>query len=183
LAELNTVKKAIADNEKRKATIGSVVIDLVDEVDQASEALEEAKRLAAQHLARGNEKPGLVRKAREALTEAQDRLDTARAADTQLKDDGELRTKLAVAEHNYEETLKSVVGNSPAMSKLIAEYEDAVRTVTRYKRAMDLVAEKGVLPLITYGIPPNDDQVDELAQQWKAAIAQLERNPDAELPS
>jgi hypothetical protein len=99
-----------------------------------------------------------------------------------LRDDTELRTKLALAEHKYDEALKSLVGNSPSMVKLITEYEDAVRAVTRYKRAMDLVAEKGLLPLVTYGIPPDDDQVDELAQQWKAAINELERNPDAELP-
>jgi hypothetical protein len=182
LADLNTVKKAIADNEKRKASVTRVVLDLVNEVDQATEALEEAKQEAATRLARGKEDPALVRRARQVLEDAQDRLDTARAADTQLKDDTELRTKLAIAEINYEEALKSVVGNSPAMAKLIAEYEDAVRTVTRYKRAMDLVAEKGVLPLVSYGIPPDDDQVDELAQQWRAAINELERNPDAELP-
>jgi hypothetical protein len=46
LAELNTVKKAIADNEKRKATISSVVLDLVNEVDEASETLEQAKQEA-----------------------------------------------------------------------------------------------------------------------------------------
>jgi hypothetical protein len=183
-AAFEDAKAAIAENEARYKIIDRRVMDEVRANDAATEAFEAAKEKAALLLARGEEDNTLVKNARAALVEAEDRLATARAARAALAAElPDLRMTLTVTNLAYTDALRAYVANSPSVAKLLKRYEDMVRETTIMDLALAYIGGKGMMPVKSWGIPPRDDpEVSVLADKWRSAIEALEKDPDAPLP-
>jgi hypothetical protein len=176
LENYQAARKAIEDSEARFRAMDHEGIGAGIAVEEAEKALDAARTEAAKRMAQGREDPRIMRKTRERLQEAQDRYETVQAAKAQLREGfAELRTRHAVAELRYEEALKGLVQNSPGVLALLEAHEAAIRTAARYSRALDVLSARGLLPVVFYGeLPAADPDLDALAEQWKAAISELE---------
>lgn len=177
LAHLDEVR--FSGNSARKA------------VDLARQRLEEAKENAARYLAAkiggtAGDPPQSVREARAALQEATDALETERnlhaTLEAQLESD---KRSVDLARMRVRDRIAAVVGADPTLRRLYDEFED-------WRRSM---AQRAELFHYLFSMLPREFQdfqaikqfhPRELADEtgpWRTAIAELEGDSNAPLPS
>jgi hypothetical protein len=160
-------------------------------VEAASEAVEAAKANAAAYMAAkiggtAGEPPTSVKDARAALQEAEDNLETQKAIEASLKAKLEAEQEaLHFAKVRVNRKVQAVVGADPSLRRLLVEYEDLRRVLAQRAQLFGFLFS--MIPREFQGwqsIPcyrPGDLQ-DE-TPPWRAALAELEHNSDAPLPS
>jgi hypothetical protein len=154
-------------------------------VEAATAAVEVAKRNAAEYattaLLEQSPAPAVTqttRAARVALAEAEDGLAAALAAQAALPAKREAAsTELFSARRALDACLRDVVRSSPAVARVIAEYNAARASFVASAAALDFLDSLDVLPPgWSVDAPPPDDA------PWRLALAALESDADAPLP-
>jgi hypothetical protein len=160
-------------------------------VEAAREAVETAKANAAAFvtatiLGTAGEPPMTVKEARAALEEAEDNLETQRTVEAGLKAKKEAEEQaLYFAKSRVKDKIQSVVGADPSLRKLLVEFEEMRRAVAQRERLL------GSLSLM---IPHEfrfwqgtrqyrDNELQDETPPWRAALAELEHDSDAALPT
>jgi phage host-nuclease inhibitor protein Gam len=184
--ELDATTKALSELQAKRHTGAATKA-----VEAAKAGVETAKANAAAFLTANlqwtaGEPPLSVKDARAALQEAEDNLETQLAVEADLKAKKENeKTALDFAKSTVKAKIEAVVRADPSFRKLFAEFEEMRRLVAQRAQLFSFLFS--MIPRELQGwqtIPlyrPEDLQ-DE-TPPWRAAIAELESNSDAPLPS
>jgi hypothetical protein len=189
-------REALAEAIRRRSAATARIERLTEAAEghsvwQAREAVEEAE--AALKEARKREPQALVAKvlgdpcgpsvqaALDALTGAKAALDLAEKTRDAL--DGQLQAaeaELGSANSALKKRIAEVVHSEGAASAVLAEYVEARREVARLHEILSLLSSRNCLPAYwdtTVYYPPTNAEAP-----WRAALAALENDADAELP-
>ena len=113
-------------------------------VDAAAKAVEEAKTDDAEAIAKGRA-IGAAKAARAALTDCEDNLDAAKAAETMLAEQRtDLTTRLGIADSRVKAAIAAVVNSVPEVRELIEKFQSAQLAYHEMREAMQALS--AVLP-------------------------------------
>jgi hypothetical protein len=161
-------------------------------VELAKQSVEEAKAAAAAYASAkalgtaGTALPPPLRNARLRLADAEDALVIASTAAGDLsKQHEEARQAVSYAGSDVDDAVTSVVRSDPATEKLMEMFKGACRELADLRQTVELVAshfpQMERLSLLSERI--EDTLPSERRAQWETAIAGLQENADAALPS
>jgi hypothetical protein len=160
-------------------------------VEAAREAVEAAKTNAAAFvtatiLGTAAEPPMSVKEARAALQEAEDNLETQRTVEAGLKAKKEAEEQaLYFAKSRVKDKIQSVVGADPSLRKLLTEFEEMKRMVAQRTELFNALwayiphAHRNWSATRQYGSAELQDETPP----WRAALAELEHDSSASLPT
>jgi hypothetical protein len=158
-------------------------------VEQATAALEDAKREASSHhaaaaMGTASGAAPSITKARRVLEAAQDELEAAKAASADLqKQHAATKQSVGIAEMQRNDALAAVIRSDPATDKLIKAFEQARLQLSDLRQAVELVAwhfpQAMRLSLLSERI---DNVASAERREWENAISALEKDPDLALP-
>ncbi len=184
--------RRLAANEQATSAAEELVYDAQSVVEKRETAVEQAKSDAARHLTDSmigtdSAPPASISDARVALAEAQDALNAARGALEALR----TQRKPAEDEVAWSRTfvldrkLAAVVQESPNVAKLLAEFATLQRELEARRAVLSFLDSKSAIPIEHSGwhLPrtfPHDAAGIAL---WRNALAALEADPDAVLPT
>jgi hypothetical protein len=184
--ELDATTKALAELQAKR--FGGAAAKAVE---AAKAAVETAKASAAAFasaavLGTAGEPPLSVKDARAALQEAEDNLETQLAVEASLKAKKQNeQTALGFAKSTVKAKMEAVVRADPSLRRLFVEYEEMRR----------MVAQRAQLFSFLFSMIPREFQnwqtiplyrsgdLEDETPPWRAALAELENNADAALPS
>src|ERR1700722_10741108 len=184
--ELDATTKALADLQTKR--LGGAAAKAVE---GAKAAVETAKANAAAFasaavLGTAGEPPVSVKDARAALQEAEDNLETQLAVEASLKAKKENeQTALGFAKSTVKAKIEAVVRADPSFRKLFAEFEEMRRMVAQRAKLLSFLFSMTPHELQSWQRSPlyHPGDLQDETPPWRAAIAELENNSDAPLPS
>jgi hypothetical protein len=160
-------------------------------VETATQAVEDAKANAVTFLTAtingtAGDAPASVKAARAALQEAEDNLETQRTLEESLDAmKPALQQSLDIAKSTVKNRIEAVVSTDPSLRKLCVDYKEMRRLIAQRQQLFSFLFS--MIPrefqdwqhIISYG---RGELADE-TPPWRAAIAELEHNSDAALPT
>jgi hypothetical protein len=182
--ELDATNKALAEMQDKRR-------DARRAVETAKSAVEDAKAAAATFLTAtingtAGDAPMSVKNARAALLEAEDNLEAQNSVETSLNAmKPALEDSLSLAKMSMKDKIAAVVGADPSLRKLLVEFEEMKR----------LIAQRTQLFNFLWSAIPHEHRFWNATRQygsaelqdesgpWRAALAELENNSDATLPT
>jgi hypothetical protein len=183
--ELDAIKQALEN-----ARAGSRTAK--DAIPAASAAVERAKvdgvtYLAAVAMGTAGEPPLSAKDARASLQQAQDDLEMHEAALTGLEErKTRVETSLGFARDAVKRKMQDVCASEPSFRKLFEEFENLRRQVASRQLLFSFLFSVTPRDLMGWQNLPRQYEPGELQDDtgpWRAALAELENNPDAQLPA
>jgi hypothetical protein len=182
--ELDATNKALAEMSEKRAGARRAVAD-------AKQAVEDAKANAAAYLTAtingtAGDPPMSVKDARAALQEAEDNLEAHRSMEDGLEAmRPTIETSLSLAKMSMKDKIAAVVGADPGLRKLLVDYEEMKRLIAQRTELFNA---------LWFYIPTehrhwqatrqyNRNELQDETPPWRAALAELEHNSDAALPT
>lgn len=170
----------------KEASEKPIMLPAIDAVEQAEQSLADArkrepKQLVEQLLSDQTASGSTVEEAEWSLSAARASLAQAhRMREALDQQQGAAESELTWAQHSLRHAIASVVKAEGGATKLLAEFDDARREVARIHEVLSFLNTHNCLP-------PYWDAVRYLGPTgaeapWRAALAQLEADPDALLP-
>ena len=164
----------------------SAIVEARRAAKLANERVEHAKSFAAEQLVMPgrNEPATTIKQARAAAQEAADGVAVAEEAEVKLVEmHQQARQSLFWTEHNLRDAISHAVQADDAISKVVARYDAARREVANLAVTLNFVSKFVAQEVVNswHAIRDYDDLPG--ATDWQAAVAALESNPDAPLPT
>ncbi|MGB7090648.1 MAG: hypothetical protein WA465_06900 [Methylovirgula sp.] len=183
-ARLERVKKA---EDALNSKIYAAVVSAGAAERAVAEATEKAPQYVAARLLGEAVTDGAVsvKDAREALQLAQDELDALRSAREPLKQELDAcEQDVRHAEWKLRARIGEAVAADFAVLALLDRFAAAAREFLGTRKALELLSSREALPEGTRWLQhAYEDVGDHIFNEWEAALAQLETNADAPLPS
>jgi hypothetical protein len=172
-------------------TLYSQVLRAMVSADAAEAAVAEAREKAPQYVAarllgEAHDDGALsVKDAREALQLAQDELETLRSAREPLgKELAECEQDVRHADWKLRERIGDAVAADNATLALLNRFAAAAREFLGCRKALEMLSSREALPEGTRWLQhAYEDVGDAIFNEWQIALAALETNADAPLPS
>ena len=193
IAKRNDANRELGDIEAALLTTRNTVDVATIAVAEKTKALETAKGANADYLARaalgrsGDAPPHSVQAARTALQEAQDKLDAACSTVALFENNRQVTIgEVSYAERGVDRAVEAVVKASTEIRALVSRLMTSYAELVDVRNALQVMRERLPDDLKIIGsvdIPRINLDDLKLAATWKAAVAALASDADAELPS
>jgi hypothetical protein len=188
----NAAADRLAELTKAVPKAEDAIVAARSAVEAATEAVEKAKTANAAHASAkalgtaGTALPPPMRSVRLRLADAEDVLEVAKAACTELQEEHAAATEaLSYARSDVDDAVAAVIRSDPAIKTLFETFEQERRCLAERRRIVELVLDVGNfsqqarLSLLSEGI---DEVPSAKCLEWEGAMMALREDADAALP-
>ena len=181
--ELAETEAALDAAHTTVTAVTAAVAEKVKQLEQAKEAGVNFAALAALGKP-GTTPPASVQDVRAALTDAQDKLDAAKAAAAMFENNHKITAnELYYAEGRVDDATRDAVKADSRIRDLVAAYAEAQNKFLALQNACEAM-QSNMPDDIKFWRANSDQKLTEVrAAEWKAACEALKTDADAELPS